>query len=185
MTEGVNCAIVAFANSTLFTAKKTPENYGLFTSATKVRAMFAPDTKVLIAIGGWGDTKGLSEGSTNQATQELYAKNVAKMLDTEGFDGVGKLQTDGLPGLSIALTGDIDIDWEYPGGNGEDYLRKSNEEKKFEIETYPQLLAAIRAEIGKDKLLSIAVPGREADMIAYTREQAPKIWKSVDFVNVC
>lgn len=45
-------------------------------------------------------------------------------------------------------------------------------------------MQAIRREIGKDKLLSLAVPGKKVDMIAFTKEQGPKVWPSVDFVNV-
>jgi chitinase len=45
------------------------------------------------------------------------------------------------------------------------------------------LLAAIRSAIG-DKLLSAAVPGKVGDMIAFTTEQAPSIWTSLDFVNI-
>jgi chitinase len=77
----------------------------------------------------------------------------------------------------------IDIDWEYPGGNGADYKQVPNEQKKYEIEAFPKLLAAVRAAIG-DKLLSIAVPGKKGDMIAFTAETGPKIWPSVDYINV-
>lgn len=59
-----------------------------------------------------------------------------------------------------------------------------NSDKQTEIEAYPEFLAAIRSAIGKDKLLTIAVPGREEDMIAYTPQTALAIWRSVDFVNV-
>lgn len=78
----------------------------------------------------------------------------------------------------------IDIDWEYPGGNGQDYKQVPNDKKVSEIETYPLLLQEIKTAIG-DKELSIAVPGKEGDLIAFTAEQAPKINKIVDFVNVC
>lgn len=77
----------------------------------------------------------------------------------------------------------IDVDWEYPGGNGQDYKQTPNDKKVSEIETYALLLQEIKAAIG-EKELSIAVPGREGDMIAFTTEQVPKIDKAVDFVNV-
>lgn len=81
------------------------------------------------------------------------------------------------------LSNNTDIDWEYPGGNGQDYKQVPNKDKVSEIETYPKLLAAVREAIG-DKTLSIAVPGRKQDMIAYNKETGPKIFDSVDFVNV-
>lgn len=77
----------------------------------------------------------------------------------------------------------IDIDWEYPGGNGEDYKQTPNSAKVSEIETYPLLLAEIKKAI-RSKELSIAVPGREDDMMAFTAQQVPKINAAVDFVNV-
>lgn len=75
------------------------------------------------------------------------------------------------------------MDWEYPGGNGDNYKQIPNSDKVSEIETYPLLLAEIKEAIGS-KELSIAVPGIKRDMIAFTEEQAPKIWEPVDFVNV-
>lgn len=76
-----------------------------------------------------------------------------------------------------------DGDWEYPGGNGEDYKKNPNEGKVDEITNYALLLRAIKTAIG-DKELSIAVPGKEIDMIAYTTEQVPIINGIVDYVNV-
>lgn len=75
------------------------------------------------------------------------------------------------------------MDWEYPGGNGEDYKENPNEGKVPEIENYPLLLKEIKDAIG-DMELSIAVPGLERDMIAYTAEQVPAINEIVDVVNV-
>ncbi|KAK0734494.1 glycoside hydrolase superfamily [Lasiosphaeria miniovina] len=76
----------------------------------------------------------------------------------------------------------VDVDWEYPGGNGEDYRKNPNSNKTSEIETFPLLLAEIKKAI-PCKELSIAVPGREEDMIAYTAEQVPKINAAVDYIN--
>lgn len=59
-----------------------------------------------------------------------------------------------------------------------------NEKRKDEIETYPLFVQAVRKAIGKDKILSLAVPGKRGDMIAFTKENGPKIWPSVDMVNV-
>jgi chitinase len=58
----------------------------------------------------------------------------------------------------------LDIDWEYPGGNGGDYKQVPNSQKAYQIDAYPKLLAATRAAIGK-KLLSIAVPGKKGESL--------------------
>lgn len=162
VTAGIDTVIMAFANSSLFVSPAG--NYTPFESVSSMRSRFDNGTKVLIALGGWGDTAGFSAGAATESSRTNYAKNVASMVTSLGFDGV-------------------DIDWEYPGGNGADYIQNPNSGKTSEIESFPLLLAAIKSAIG-DKLLSIAVPGLERDMIAYTAEQAPAIWESVDFVNI-
>ncbi|OQD83395.1 hypothetical protein PENANT_c017G06963 [Penicillium antarcticum] len=163
-TEGIDYAIMAFAPSKIFNSD-SPPSFQPFESPESFRKRFSPDTKLGIAIGGWGDTSGFSESVKDDASIERYAKNVASMLESNGFDGV-------------------DIDWEYPGGNGQDYKQVPNSEKVGEIEAYPKFLAAIRKAIGDDKLLSIATPGREQDFIAFTKEQGPKIFEPVDYINV-
>jgi len=129
-----------------------------------VRAMFDEGTKVCMAIGGWGDTDGFSVGAATDVSRKLFAKNVATTVERLGYDCV-------------------DVDWEFPGGNGEDYKKNPNSNKTAEIGTYPLLLSEIKKAINHHEL-SIAVPALERDMIAYTAEQVPKIDKVVDFVNV-
>lgn len=77
----------------------------------------------------------------------------------------------------------VDIDWEYPGGNGEDYKQVPNSEKEWEIEAYPLLLGELRSALGSSKLITAAVPGIERDMIAF-RGNIAHIEPHVDFLNV-
>lgn len=88
-TEGIDYAIMSFAASKLFNSD-SPEAYKPFESPETMRKRFSPDTKLMVAIGGWGDTAGFSEGAKDEASRTRYAKNVASMLDAHGFDGVGK-----------------------------------------------------------------------------------------------
>jgi GH18 family chitinase len=74
----------------------TRKDWPLFTAIDDVRAKFPKHTKVLVAIGGWGDTIGFSVAALNDETRKTFAENVASMIAATGADG-------------------IDVDWEYPG----------------------------------------------------------------------
>jgi len=155
---------LAFMNSAIFNEPERTE-WPLFTTVEETRQKFAPGTKVMVAIGGWGDTEGFSVAAESDDTRKLWARNVAKMVEATGADGV-------------------DVDWEYPGGNGEDYKQTPNSSKAWEIQAYPLLLAALREALGPSKLISAAVPGLERDMLAFTRTTVPQITRHLDFLNV-
>ncbi|EKD16502.1 extracellular chitinase [Drepanopeziza brunnea f. sp. 'multigermtubi' MB_m1] len=162
VAAGVDTVIMTFANSSYFVSP--PQNYTPFEPVETMRARFDPGVKILVAIGGWGDTEGFRKGAATEESRKDYAKNLVDMVNTLGFDG-------------------IDIDWEYPGGNGYDYKQVPNSDLTSEIETYPLLLKEIKCALA-GKELSIAVPGLERDMIAYTPESSPAIWEAVDYVNL-
>ncbi|KAL6355084.1 hypothetical protein LRP88_11561 [Fusarium phalaenopsidis] len=154
---------MSFANSSIFSSQPAGE-YTPFQPVSEVRGLVDGSVKVCLAIGGWGDNAGFSEAVKTDGSRHNFARNVASTLDRLGFDCA-------------------DIDWEYPGGNGEDYKRVPNQSKASEIDAFPRLLQEVKAAIG-DKELSIAVPGLRRDMIAFTPRQVPKINQAVDFVNV-
>lgn len=76
--------------------EEAPKKWTLFTTIPELRPQFHPGTKFLVAIGGWGDTAGFDAAARDGATRALWARNVARMLEDMGADGV-------------------DVDWEYPG----------------------------------------------------------------------
>ncbi|KAI8940916.1 hypothetical protein NX059_002174 [Plenodomus lindquistii] len=164
LVSDVTHVALAFMSTSLFNQPGQPD-WPLFTTVDKVRSKFAPGTKIQVAIGGWGDTAAFSHAARSLANRKVFAMNVAMMLEMTGADGV-------------------DIDWEYPGGNGEDYKAHPNKEKEWEIEAYPELLAEIRMAIGPERVISAAVPGLERDMMAFTATTLPKIMQSVDHLNV-
>ncbi|KAK0611076.1 glycoside hydrolase superfamily [Immersiella caudata] len=142
----------------------TRTEWPLFTTVDQVRANFTKDTKVMIAIGGWGDTIGFSVAALTPETRRTFAENVARMVEATGADG-------------------IDVDWEYPGGNGEDYREVPNTDKAWEITAYPLLLGELRIAL-PNKIISAAVPGLRRDMVAFTHETVPRIMRHLDFLNV-
>ncbi|KAH6622449.1 42 kDa endochitinase-like protein [Boeremia exigua] len=164
LVSRVTHVALAFMRSEVFNVPNQ-EEWPLFTTVAEVRTKFKSGTKIQVAIGGWGNTDGFSEAAKTEQSRRLFAENIRAMIETTGADGV-------------------DIDWEYPGGNGEDYKQHPNSEKAWEIEAYPKLLAEIRAAIGPHKLITAAVPGLPRDMIAFTETTLPKIYESIDFLNV-
>lgn len=167
LLSSVTHVALAFLSSELFVREDPPGPSGwpLFESVASVRARFPPGTKVLVAIGGWGDDAGFPAAAKTDAARRRFAARVAQMARDTGADGV-------------------DVDWEYPGGNGEDHRRVPNEAKRWEVDAFPALLRALRAALGPAAVLSVAVPGRPADMLAFTAETTPRVDESVDFVNV-
>jgi hypothetical protein len=89
IAAGITHVILAFIPSTNFTVTNTFA-FTPFESVKTTRARFSNDTKVMIAIGGWGDTAGFTIGAKSEESRALFAKNVKKMLKETGADGVGK-----------------------------------------------------------------------------------------------
>ncbi|KAF4337958.1 extracellular chitinase [Fusarium beomiforme] len=163
--QDVTHVIMAFMRSETFNVDDDLHDYPMFTSVSDIHKRLPDETKVMIAIGGWGDTKGFEEAARNGTTRKRWARQVAAMVTATGADG-------------------IDIDWEYPGGNRDDYKQIPNSEREWEIESFVSLLQELRSALGPDKLLSAAVPGKEVDLMAFTPTTVPKIMKEVDFLNV-
>lgn len=69
-------------------------------------------------------------------------------------------------------------------GNRDDYKLIPNSEREWEIEAFPLLLQELREVLGPDTLLSVAIPGQECDILAFTPLTMPRISDTVDFINV-
>ncbi|TQN65046.1 Chitinase 1, partial [Colletotrichum shisoi] len=161
ITAGVTRVITAFANSSLFVSEPAGE-YKPFKTVNEIRALFDNGTKVCMAIGGWADTDGFSRGASTNANRNRFAHNVVDSAVKLGYDCV-------------------DIDWEYPAGNGADYKQIPNANKTQEIDTFPLLLSAIKTQLKHHKMeLSVTAPGLKRNMIAFTQKQTPKINAVVD-----
>lgn len=64
------------------------------------------------------------------------------------------------------------------------YRSYTNASRFWETDAYPRLLASVRAAIGPDKLMSAAVPARNRSLSYMTNATVPRIFASLDFINV-
>lgn len=69
-------------------------------------------------------------------------------------------------------------------GNRDDYKQIPNDEREWEVEGFVALLEELRLQIGQEKILSMAVPAMERDLMAFSAKTMPRITKAVDFINV-
>ncbi|RYC55442.1 hypothetical protein CHU98_g10765 [Xylaria longipes] len=148
---------LAFMNSDTFNREEHGSSWSIFMSIEEARSKFDSGTKIMVAIGGWGDTSGFDTAARTKESRARFARNVADMVYDTGADGKG---------------------------NGEDYKQVPNEAKAWEITAYPLLLAEIRRALGPAKLMSAAVPGIPRDMLAFTADTVPQIMEPLDFLNI-
>jgi hypothetical protein len=78
---------LAFMQSSIFNQNDAPDSWPLFTTVTEARSKFAKGTAIMVAIGGWGDTKGFSKAAETDDSRKLFARNVKAMVDHTGADG--------------------------------------------------------------------------------------------------
>lgn len=96
LTKQITHVVLAFMRSDVFNSDQQSPEFPLFTTVGEVREKFHHETKVMVAVGGWGDSKGFEEANKDAKSRKRWCENVRKMIDLTGADGV-------------------DIDWEYPG----------------------------------------------------------------------
>ncbi|PTB37687.1 uncharacterized protein TrAFT101_005436 [Trichoderma asperellum] len=164
LVDSITHVILAFMRSDVFNVDQTPTEFPFFTTVAEIRQKFKANTKIMVAIGGWGDA-GFEEAASDDSTRKRWARQVKAMVDLTGADG-------------------IDIDWEYPGGNRDDYKLIPNSQREWEIEAFVLLLRELRSALGDEKLLTIAAPALERDLMAFTNSTIPSIVDQVDFISV-
>lgn len=111
------------------------------------------DLKVLLSVGGWGSGR-FSEMVSSDSTRHKFCQDAKRVIKEYNLDG-------------------IDIDWEYPGEPGGGISHAPTD-----VDNFSKLMKELRAEIGKDKLLTLAT---FANGKFY---KFPDFIDYVDFVNI-
>lgn len=86
LVSEISHVALAFMRSSTFNEPDVSE-WPLFTTVEQVRPKFAKKTKIMIAIGGWGDTSGFSRAASTESNRKLFAQNVKAMVEHTGADG--------------------------------------------------------------------------------------------------
>jgi chitinase len=73
-----------------FAKSNDTANYKPHVDISTIKSEY-PQAKIMVAIGGWGDTKGFSAAVKSEAGITKFAQDVKTMVDNTGVDGVGKL----------------------------------------------------------------------------------------------
>lgn len=109
--------------------------YGNFGELFKLKQR-CPLVKTYISIGGWTWSKEFSSIAASAAKRVTFVKSCMDFLESYGFDG-------------------IDLDWEYPGGQG----LPSNGEHLDDGSNYVLLLKEFQRQIHSKSIgISVAVP---------------------------
>jgi len=133
-----------------------------------------PDLKILISIGGWSWSENFSDAVLTENSRKKFASSSAAIVERHNLDGV-------------------DIDWEYPGMEGEDNVFRAEDKENFTF-----MFKAIREELdvlskktGKAYQLTTALPcfpkiieitemGKAAEYLDYVNLMAYDFYVSGD-----
>jgi chitinase len=146
---------------------------GNFNQLRKLKLLY-PSLKILISLGGWTLSTNFSgDAMTDQSRKTLVASAI-DMFIRGNF----------APGLhSPGIFDGIDIDWEYPGANGNNQPYSPQDTQNFTL-----LLAEFRSELdaqgaadGRPYLLTIAAP---AGADKFAKIQLADIHPYLDFINL-
>ncbi|KAI0550127.1 glycoside hydrolase superfamily [Xylaria curta] len=160
ITAGIAHVVMAFVDPILFSTMAQLPSPPIM-PVREVRNHFGNSTKVGVSLGGWGPFSTSFSSVSTEENRTTFAANLAIWVGKQGYDFV-------------------DIDWEYPGGNGASTPTNATEE----IENLPLFLSAIKKEL-KRQFIVLSVAGTPDGMEAFKSvEQTKPIWDAIDFITV-
>jgi chitinase len=143
-----------------------------------------PNLKVLISLGGWTWSKYFSDAALTKQSRERFVSSCIDLfikgnIPDPGWGGMGG------PGAAAGLFDGIDIDWEWPGseGNAGNIIRPQDKQNyTLLLREFRKQLRACGKTAGKDYLLTAFLPA-SSDKIRAGFE-VPDIFGPLDFGNV-
>lgn len=124
-----------------------------------------PDLKILISIGGWSWSENFSDAVLTDTARKAFAESAVNIIAQYNLDGV-------------------DIDWEYPGMQGEAGNIFRPEDKQNFTLMFQELrleLDTLQKQTGKTYLLTTAVGGFEQFL---QHSEMGKAQQYLDYINL-
>jgi chitinase len=155
---------------------------GNFQQLQELKQRF-PNVKVAISLGGWTWSKYFSDAALTKESRQRFVSSCIDLfikgdIPAPGWGGMGG------PGSAAGLFDGIDIDWEWPGSEG----NTGNVIRAEDRENFTKLLAEFRKQLdqaGRARqhyLLTAFLPAATAKIDAGF--EVDKIFKSLDFATV-
>jgi chitinase len=143
-----------------------------------------PNVKVLISLGGWTWSRYFSDAALTPASRERFVASCIDLfikgnLPDPGWGGMGG------PGAAAGVFDGIDIDWEWPGSDGNvGNIIRPEDKHNFTLllAEFRKQLDAYGATAGKSYLLTAFLPAAPAKIDAGF--EANRIFDSLDFGTV-
>jgi chitinase len=156
---------------------------GNFLELQALKAQY-PRLKVLISLGGWTWSKYFSDAALTKQSRERFVSSCIDLfikgnIPDPGWGGMGG------PGAAAGLFDGIDIDWEWPGSEG----NTGNIIRPEDKQNFTRLLAEFRKQLHaygkethKDYLLTAFLPAAAAKIDAGF--EVPDIFGPLSFATV-
>src|SRR5262249_43846349 len=115
----------------------------------------------LISIGGWTFSKYFSDAALTKKSRERFVSSCVDLFIKGDLPGPVEGDGSGGPGSAAGVFDGIDIDWEWPGseGNAGNIIRPQDKENyKKLLQEFRKQLNAYGRQTGEDYLLSAFLP---------------------------
>jgi len=142
-----------------------------------------PDLRASISLGGWNWSTYFSEAVRTQESRERF---VASCIDLWLRGNLPRLEGEpqGGEGVAAGIFDGIDLDWEWPGGNGHpDNVEHPDDKRNFTlvVQEFRAQLDALERETGREYTLSASL---SHDPKIMRDSYEPEVFDYLDFATV-
>ncbi|MDI1463166.1 glycoside hydrolase family 18 protein [Catellatospora sp. KI3] len=155
---------------------------GNFNQLRKLKAMY-PNLKVLLSLGGWTWSKYFSDAALTPASRQTLVASCIDLFIKGNLPLIGTSPHGG-PGSAYGVFDGFDLDWEWPGseGNAGNVVRPQDKQNFTLLAAeFRSQLAAYGAQVGRVFQLTAFLPADPAKISAGVE---PALFNHLDFGNV-